>query len=112
MTLKLRREDVSPDHFQVYSGEVRIGTIYRTHQHPGGNEWMWFLNGVQNAPVRVNGFAVTFDDAKAEFARLLARVAQGRRLTEDTPTAQLRSRMTASRIEHRGARRSRGFVPK
>jgi len=25
--LKLRREDVSPDHFQVYSGEVRIGRI-------------------------------------------------------------------------------------
>jgi hypothetical protein len=24
-TLKLRREDVSPEHFQVYSGEVRIG---------------------------------------------------------------------------------------
>jgi hypothetical protein len=29
--LKLRNEDASPDHFQVYSGEVRIGTIYRTH---------------------------------------------------------------------------------
>jgi hypothetical protein len=28
--LKLRHEDASPDHFQVYSGEVRIGTIYRT----------------------------------------------------------------------------------
>jgi hypothetical protein len=58
---------VSPDHFQVYSG-VRIGTIYCTHQHPGGNEWMWFLNGFTNGPVRFNGFAVTLDDAKAEFA--------------------------------------------
>jgi hypothetical protein len=26
--------------------EVRVGTIYRTHSRPGGNEWMWFLNGV------------------------------------------------------------------
>jgi hypothetical protein len=29
--LKLRHEaDASPDHFQVYSGEVRVGTIYKT----------------------------------------------------------------------------------
>jgi hypothetical protein len=59
MTLKLRREDVSPEHFQVYRGEVRIGTIYRTHSTPGGNEWFWGLNGVQTGPVRFNGFAVT-----------------------------------------------------
>jgi len=26
------------------------------------------LNGVQNGPVRVNGFAVTLDDAETEFA--------------------------------------------
>jgi hypothetical protein len=55
------------EHFQVYSGEVRIGTIYRTHQHPGGNEWMWFLNGVQNGPGPFNGFVRTFEDAKADF---------------------------------------------
>ena len=34
--LKLRREDVSPDHFQVYSGQVRIGTIYKTSGTPEG----------------------------------------------------------------------------
>jgi hypothetical protein len=29
LMLKLRREaDDSPDHFQVYTGDVRIGTIY------------------------------------------------------------------------------------
>ena len=28
--LKLRHEsDASPDHLQVYSGDVRVGTIYR-----------------------------------------------------------------------------------
>jgi hypothetical protein len=58
--LKLRHElRDTADHFWVYSGEVRIGTIYCTHQHTGGNEWMWFLNGITNGPVRFNGFAVT-----------------------------------------------------
>ena len=88
MTLKLRRD--SPDHFQVYSGEVRIGTIYRTHQHPGGNEWMWFLNGITNGPVRFNGFAVTLDDAKAEFAASWRAWLKAAGLSEDTPTAQLK----------------------
>jgi hypothetical protein len=67
--LKLRHEaGDGAEHFQVYSGAVRVGTIYRTHQHPGGNEWMWFLNGVQNGPGPFNGFVRTLDDAKAEFA--------------------------------------------
>jgi hypothetical protein len=79
MTLKLRREDVRPEHFQVYSGEDRIGTIYCTHQHPGGNEWMWFFNGITNGPVRFNGFAVALEDAKAEFAASWRNVAHGRR---------------------------------
>jgi hypothetical protein len=35
--LKLRREDVSPNHFQVYSGQVRIGTIYKASGNPEGS---------------------------------------------------------------------------
>jgi hypothetical protein len=32
LMLKLRHEaDASPEHFQVYTGQVRIWTIYRTH---------------------------------------------------------------------------------
>jgi hypothetical protein len=49
--LKLRHEHDAPaDHYQVYSGEVRIGTIYKTSGNPSGNEWFWGLNGVQNGP--------------------------------------------------------------
>jgi hypothetical protein len=50
---------------------------------------MWFLNGVQKGPVRFNGFAVTLDDAKAEFAASWRGWLKAARLTEDTPTAQL-----------------------
>ena len=49
--LKLRHEaDDRPDHFQVYSGQVRVGTIYKTSGNPSGNSWFWGLNGVQNGP--------------------------------------------------------------
>ena len=32
-----REHDAPAEHYQVYSGEVRIGTIYKT----SGNEWFW-----------------------------------------------------------------------
>jgi hypothetical protein len=89
--LKLRHEaGDGAEHFQVYSGAVRVGTIYRTHQHPGGNEWMWFLNGVQNGPGPFNGFVRTLDDAKAEFAAAWGAWLKAAGLNEDTPTAQLK----------------------
>jgi hypothetical protein len=38
--LKLRHEaGDSADHYQVYSGTVRVGTIYRTHSRPGGKSF-------------------------------------------------------------------------
>jgi hypothetical protein len=67
--LKLRHEaDDSADHFQVYTGQVRIGTIYKSNGNPTGNQWYWGLNGVQNGPGPFNGFVRTLEDAKAEFA--------------------------------------------
>jgi hypothetical protein len=37
--LKLRHEaDASPDHYQVYTGQVRIGTIYKASGNPTGNQ--------------------------------------------------------------------------
>jgi hypothetical protein len=68
--LKLRHEaDASADHFQVYTGQVRVGTIYKTSGNPTGNQWYWGLNGVQNGPGPFNnGFVRTLDDAKAKFA--------------------------------------------
>ena len=67
--LKLRHEHDAPaDHYQVYSGEVRIGTIYKTSGNPSGNEWFWGLNGVQNGPGPFNGFVPTLKDAKAAFS--------------------------------------------
>jgi hypothetical protein len=69
--LKLRHEaDASADHYQVYSGTVRIGTIYKTSGNPAGNQWYWGLNGVQNGPGQFNGFVRTLEDAKAEFGPL------------------------------------------
>jgi hypothetical protein len=53
---------------QVYSGTVRVGTIYKTSGNPAGNQWYWGLNGVQNGPGPFNNeFVRTLDDAKAEF---------------------------------------------
>jgi uncharacterized protein (DUF736 family) len=47
--LKLRHEaDDSPEHFRVYTGQVRIGTIYKTSGNPSGKSWFWGLNAVQN----------------------------------------------------------------
>ena len=85
--LKLRHEaDGSPDHFQVYTGQVRIGTIYKT----SGNSWFWGLNGVQNGPGPFNGFVGTLDDAKAKFAAAWGAWIKAAGLNEDTPTAQLK----------------------
>jgi hypothetical protein len=40
--LTLRHDvDASADHFQVYSGQVRIGTIYKTQQEIRGQRWFW-----------------------------------------------------------------------
>jgi hypothetical protein len=62
-----------------------------TLQHPeGGNEWMWFLNGVQNGPGPFNGFVRTFEDAKAEFAASWGAWLKAAGLTETVATAQLK----------------------
>ena len=90
--LKLRHEHDAPaDHYQVYSGEVRIGTIYKTSGNPTGNQWYWGLNGVQNGPGPFNnGFVRTLDDAKAKFAASWGAWLKAAGLNEDKPTAQLK----------------------
>jgi hypothetical protein len=50
--LMLKLDD-SPDHFQVYTGQVRVGTIYKTSGNPTGNQWFWGLNGVENEHSRM-----------------------------------------------------------
>ena len=79
-----------PDHFQVYTGQVRVGTIYKTSGNPTGNQWYWGLNGVQNGPGPFNGFVRTLEDAKAEFAASWGAWLKAAGLNEDTPTAQLK----------------------
>jgi hypothetical protein len=87
--LKLRHEGSdSSDHFQVYSGTVRVGTIYKTSSNPAGNQWFWGLNGVQNGPGPFNGFVRTLEDA--EFAASWGAWLQAAGLNEDAPTAQLK----------------------
>jgi hypothetical protein len=91
LMLKLRHEaDDSPDHFQVYSGQVRIGTIYKTSGNPTGNQWYWGLNGVENGPGPFNGFVRTLDDAMAKFAAAWGAWLKAAGLNEDTPTAKLK----------------------
>ena len=82
--------DDSPDHFQVYTGQVRVGTIYKTSGNPTGNQWFWGLNGVENGPGPFNGFVRTLEDAKAEFAASWGAWLKAAGLNEDTPTAQLK----------------------
>ena len=84
--------DDSPDHFQVYTGQVRVGTIYKTSGNPTGNQWFWGLNGVENGPGPFNGFVRTLEDAKAEFAAFWGAWLKAAGLNEDTPTAQLKTR--------------------
>ena len=89
--LKLRHEaDDSPDHFQVYTGAVRIGTIYKTRGNPSGNSWFWGLNGVQNGPGPFNGFVLTLEEAKAAFAASWCGWLKAADLSENTATAQLK----------------------
>jgi hypothetical protein len=68
--LKLRHEaDDGAEHFQVYTRQVRIGTIYKASGNPTGNRWNWALNGVEIGPGPFDtGFVRTLEDAKAEFA--------------------------------------------
>jgi hypothetical protein len=76
--LKFHHEsDDGSEHFQVYTGQVRIGTIYKTSSNPAGNRWYWGLNGVQNGPGPFNRFVRTLEDAKGRICRLLGRLAQG-----------------------------------
>jgi hypothetical protein len=82
--------DAPADHYQVYSGTVRVGTIYKTRGNPAGNQWYWGLNGVQNGPGPFNGFVRTLEDAKAEFAAAWGAWLKAAGLNEDTPTAQLK----------------------
>ena len=89
--LKLRHEaGDSADRYRVYSGEVRVGAIYRAHNTPGGDRWFWGLNGVENGPGPFNGFVRTLDDAKAKFAAAWGAWLKAAGLNEDTPTAQLK----------------------
>jgi hypothetical protein len=54
--LKLRHEAGDPaNHYQVYSGEVRIGTIYNTSGNPTGNQHRRALE------VTVDGKPRTYD---------------------------------------------------
>jgi hypothetical protein len=87
--LKLCHEaNASADHYQVYSGNVRIGTIYKTSGNSGANAWFWGLNG--NGPGPFNGFVRTIDEAKAAFAASWDAWLKAASLTEDAPTAQLK----------------------
>jgi hypothetical protein len=89
--LKLRHEaDASADHYQVYSGTVRVGTIYKTSGNPSGNSWFWGLNGVQNGPGPFNGFVLTLEEAKAAFAASWCGWLKAADLSENTATAQLK----------------------
>ena len=89
--LKLRHEaGDSPDRFQVYTGQVRIGTIYKSSGNPTGNRWYWGLNGVENGPGPFNGFVRTLEDAKAKFAASWRAWLKAAGLNEDTPTAHLK----------------------
>jgi hypothetical protein len=75
--LKLRHEaDASADHYQVYSGTVRVGTIYKTSGNPSGNSWFWGLNGVENGPGPFNG-RPNARGCQGQVCCLLARLAQG-----------------------------------
>jgi hypothetical protein len=85
---KLRHEaGDGADHFQVNSGDVRLGTIYKTSGNPSGNQWFWG----QWRPER---------PWPVQRLRPNARGCQGRnfaaswgawlKVNEDTPTAQLK----------------------
>ena len=89
--LKFHHEsDDGSEHFQVYTGQVRIGTIYKSSGNPTGNRWYWGLNGVDNGPGPFNGFVRTLEDAKAKFAASWGAWLKAAGLNEDTPTAQLK----------------------
>ena len=65
LTPRPTHSDRCSEHYQVHSGEVRIGTIYHTRTRPDGKEWFWGINGVLHGPLVFNGFAMiwTMPDA-------------------------------------------------
>ena len=75
LTLRPTLSDHCSKHYQVHSGEVRIGTIYHTRTRPDGKEWFWGINGVLHGPLVFNGFAMTLDDARCELALQLGQMA-------------------------------------
>jgi hypothetical protein len=69
MTLLLRpNDDGSPGDYDVLSGVLRVGQIYkRAAAHTPDAEWTWVLNGVPTAPDRlaVTGCAESREGAEA-----------------------------------------------
>ena len=67
LTLRRSHEDRDRNHYQVYAGAVRIGTIYFavnvTEPNPA---WFWALNAIMSGgPFVFNGYAKDFEAAKA-----------------------------------------------
>jgi hypothetical protein len=87
MALTIRHTDPDAphlEHFQVYSREVRIGTIYRTHS-PNGDVYSWAINGIYTGPPPFGGWAKELDDAKAQLGAAWRRWLAAAGLTEIEP---------------------------
>jgi hypothetical protein len=64
--LLLRRDEEAgqnPDHYQVYNGPDRVGTIYRAENVAAPNNWFWALNGEYKGPQPMSGWAASREDA-------------------------------------------------
>jgi hypothetical protein len=84
---KLRHEaGDGADHFQVNSGDVRLGTIYKTSGNPAGNQWFWG----QWRPERPWPVTPSSECSRMPRPNFAASWGAWLKVNEDTPTAQLK----------------------
>lgn len=77
MALILRRQrdhyndpKYSDDMYVALSGEMIVGTIYKTSGGAQGEGWGWWINGVHFSPsiAAARGFTPSLEEAKTELA--------------------------------------------
>jgi len=58
----------SKDDFNVMSGRLCVGRIYRRARGTAKMQWLWALNGVYGGPdaMRITGTTATLDQAQTE----------------------------------------------
>jgi hypothetical protein len=77
--------------FDVMSGRLRVGRIYKRQTPRPEIQWLWALNGVYGGPdaMRITGMTETLDQAQAELKESWEKWTAWANLQDSTPPPPL-----------------------